>query len=52
MKKIFITILAFSSFALFSQKKYIESMSFEQSQDIDFFINVKYDYLKASQRPL
>ena len=53
MKKIFITILAFSSFALFSQKKYIESMSFEQSQDIDFFINVKNntklgEYITAS----
>ena len=53
MKKIFITILAFSSFALFSQKKYIESMSFEQSQDIDFFINVKnntklVEYITAS----
>jgi len=53
MKKIFITILAFSSFTLFSQKKYIESMSFEQSQDIDFFINVKNntklgEYITAS----
>jgi len=53
MKKIFITILAFSSFALFSQKKYIESMSFEQSQDIDFFINIKNntklgEYITAS----
>ena len=53
MKKIFITILAFSSFTLFSQKKYIESMSFEQSQDINFFINVKNntklgEYITAS----
>ncbi|HIG90581.1 MAG: hypothetical protein ABGW67_06360 [Flavobacteriaceae bacterium] len=53
MKKIFLTILAFSSFTLFSQKKYIESMSFEQSQDISFFINVKNntklgEYITAS----
>jgi len=53
MKKIFLTILAFSSFTLFSQKKYIESMSFEQSQDINFFINVKNntklgEYITAS----
>ena len=53
MKKILLTILAFSSLTLFSQKKYIESMSFEQSQDIDFFINVKNntklgEYITAS----
>ena len=53
MKKIFLTILAFSSFTLFSQKKYIESMSFDQSQDINFFINVKNntklgEYITAS----
>ena len=53
MKKIFITILALSSFTLFSQKKFIESMSFNQSQDIDFFINVKNntklgEYITAS----
>jgi len=53
MKKIFITILAFCSLNLFSQNKFIKSMSFEQSQDINFFKNVKNntklgEYITAS----
>ena len=53
MKKIFAIILAFSSFTLFSQNKYIESMTFEQSQNIDYFIKVKNntklgEYITAS----
>ena len=53
MKKIFAIILAFSSFSLFSQNKYIESMTFEQSQNIDYFIKVKNntklgEYITAS----
>ena len=53
MKKFFAIILAFSSFTLFSQNKYIESMTFEQSQNIDYFIKVKNntklgEYITAS----
>ena len=53
MKKFFTIILAFSSFTLFSQNKYIESMTFEQSQNIDYFIKVKNntklgEYITAS----
>ena len=53
MKKIFITILVFCSLNLFSQNKFIKSMSFEQSQDINFFKNVKNntklgEYITAS----
>ena len=53
MNKIFAIILAFSSFTLFSQNKYIESMTFEQSQNIDYFIKVKNntklgEYITAS----
>ena len=53
MKKFFAIILAFSSFNLFSQNKYIESMTFEQSQNIDYFIKVKNntklgEYITAS----
>jgi len=53
MKKFFVIILAFSSFNLFSQNKYIESMTFEQSQNIDYFIKVKNntklgEYITAS----
>ena len=53
MKKIFAIILAFSSFTLYSQNKYIESMTFEQSQNIDYFIKVKNntklgEYITAS----
>jgi len=53
MKKVFAIILAFSSFTLYSQNKYIESMTFEQSQNIDYFIKVKNntklgEYITAS----
>ena len=53
MKKFFAIILAFSSFTLYSQNKYIESMTFEQSQNIDYFIKVKNntklgEYITAS----
>ena len=53
MKKFFAIILAFSSFTLYSQNKYIESMTFEQSQNIDYFIKVKnntklVEYITAS----
>ena len=53
MKKFFTIILAFSLFTLFSQNKYIESMTFEQSQNIDYFIKVKNntklgEYITAS----
>ena len=53
MKKIFIIILVFNTFSIFSQNKFIASMSFEQSQDIDYFIKVKNntklgEYITAS----
>ena len=53
MKKFFAIILAFSSFTIYSQNKYIESMTFEQSQNIDYFIKVKNntklgEYITAS----